>query len=181
MKLSKLNLVSERMSGRQHWQSRLVLPSAGCFMALLAGAAERRCCRLFQFTVQVDTSAIGSSASNLAREVKATLEPSLRANFASEIGTGDRSAPRLVVRITSVTVQSVPEFGGRGEGGSNTDYMEGEALVVDRSGAIIQRYPMLSALNNQVNAWYLPDFERKRIAALSNHYAYWLKRQLPSK
>ncbi|MBY0611867.1 MAG: hypothetical protein K2P80_06750 [Beijerinckiaceae bacterium] len=153
---------------------------AGALAALLAASASAQAGSSFS-SVFVDTSAIGSSGSNLAREVKATLEPSLRASFVDAVHPGDRNAPRLVVRITGVTVQSLPEFGGRGgEGGTNTDYMEGEALVVDRGGVIIQRYPMLSALNNQVNAWYLPDYERKRIAALSNHYAYWLKRQLPN-
>lgn len=174
MRSSKSNLVTEQTKKR-NW-IRPLGAAAGGLMALLAGAAGAQAESHFS-SVLVDASAIGS---NLGREVKSTLEPSLRASFADEIRAGDRNAPRLVVRITGVTIQSLPEFGGRGgEGGFDTDYMEGEALVVDRGGTIIQRYPMLSALNNQVNAWYLPDYERRRVAALSNHYAYWLKRQLP--
>ena len=127
--------------------------------------------------ISVDASAVGSSGSPLAQQIKATLEPGLRQSFASSLRPGDRSAPRLVVRITSVSIQSVPEFGR--SGGFNTDFMEGEALVVGNRGAVIQRYPMLSALDNNVNAYYLPNFEERRVAALSNFYAYWLKRQLP--
>ena len=130
--------------------------------------------------VIVDTSAIGSDQSLLARQIKASLEPGLRSSFGGRI-TGDRNSPSLVVRITSVTIQSVPEFSGRDGGNSNTDYMQGEALVVGQGGIILNRYPMLSALNGTVSGWYLPDYEKRKVVALSNHYAYWLNREVPDR
>ncbi len=130
--------------------------------------------------IQVDASALGNPASSLlAREIKATMEPGLRNNFASNLRGGNRNSPRLVVRITAVTIQSIPEFARGANGGYSSDFMEGEALVVGRGGVILQRFPMLAALNNNVGGWYLPDYEKRKIQALSNHYAWWLKRQMP--
>ena len=44
--------------------------------------------------------------------------------------SGGRGAPLLVVRLTSVTIQSSPPTaGGRGQGGGDSNYLEGEALI----------------------------------------------------
>ena len=148
------------------------LIAAAAMLATSAAHAERS----FK-AIDVDTSAVGSSQTS--REIRAALGSRLRETFAQNL-TRDKNAPSLIVRITGVTIQSTPYFGGRsGIGGGNTDYLEGEALVVGRGGVILQRYPMLSALNSFENGWYLPDYEKRKAIALSNHYAYWLKRQLP--
>lgn len=132
-------------------------------------------------SVQVDTTALGGGGTSfLARVIKTHMEPRLRASFANNLGGVDKNAPRLVVRITTATIQPIPEFGGP-SAGTSTDFMEGEALVIGKNGAILQRYPMLSALDNITGGWYLPDYTQRRIQALSEHYAWWLRRQLPDR
>ena len=148
------------------------LIAAAAIMATSVAHAERS----FK-AIDVDTTAVGSSQTS--RDIRAALGSGLRERFAQNL-TRDKNAPSLIVRITGITIQSTPYFGGRnGSGGGNTDYLEGEALVVGRGGVILQRYPMLSALNSYETGWYLPDYEKRKAIALSNHYAYWLKRQLP--
>ncbi len=134
-------------------------------------------------TVKVDSSALASpTTSNLVRELNASLGAELRANFAGDLG-GGRKAPLLLVRITGVTMNSTPDFrngaGHANSGGGGSDYMEGEALIIAPGGQVIQRYPMLSALNTSSSGWQLPDHERNRLRALCQHYAWWLKRQMP--
>ena len=127
--------------------------------------------------VRVDTSALG--ASSTARDLKSSLESRLQYYFANELH-GDRNAPMLVVRLTAVTIQSAPpQSSGFGGNGGETNYLDGEALVVGRGGVILQRRPLLTALNGDQGGWYLPDFEKRKAASLANSYAYWLKRQLP--
>lgn len=92
------------------------------------------------------------------------------------------AGPRLVVRVTGLSMRAYA--GGEssrlgGSGGTSNDYMEGEALVIGRKGAVLRRHPQLSALPaSSGGAWYLPDNEQRRLAALSAHFAGWLRRAL---
>lgn len=164
-------------SSKSHSVARTSLVAAAlgaAMMVVSAGAAFAE--RSFS-GVRVDTSAIGSSST--AQILKTGLEARLRYYFASDLH-GDRSAPLLVVRLTSVSLQTGPLIGGRDGRGGDTDYLEGEALVVGRGGQIILRHPLLAALNSGETAWYLPDFDKRKTEALANSYAYWLKRELPN-
>ncbi len=131
-------------------------------------------------SIQVDSTALGvSGAAFLMREVKESVERGLRETFSSNLRGADRNAPKLVVRITSVAIRQIPE-GGQASGNS-TDFMEGEALIVGHNGVVLQRFPMLAALDNITGGWYLPDYTQRRVQAMSYHYAWWLKRQLPDR
>lgn len=110
--------------------------------------------------------------------VRGTLQRELAAAFADRMVRG---GPRLVVRIDGVSLRSYVGGGsGRlGGGGMQNDYLEGEALVLGRGGAPVLRHPQLSALPaSSGGAWYLPDNEARRLQALCNHYASWLRRDL---
>ncbi len=120
-----------------------------------------------------------------AEFVGAALATQLKLSFADRLEPGLRNGTGLVVRIDALSLSSnVPGGGGhnrssRGGGNGGTDYMEGEGLVVDSRGGVIGRYPMLSALSaGYAGAWYLPDAERKRVAAIAWHYAYWMRREV---
>ena len=146
------------------------------FAVALSGAEAAFAERSFS-GVKVDTRALGDSVTS--RELKSNLESRLQYYFTGQFN-GGRGAPLLVVRLTSVTIQSAPPTaGGRGEGGGDSNYLEGEALVLGRGGEILLRHPLLVALSGNQNGWYLPDFEKRKADALANSYAYWLKRQLP--
>ena len=170
---------------KSHLEAKAALPIRRILLAavgLLIGGAATLVSSQAAFAersfsgVRVDTSALG--ASSTARDLKSNLESRLQFYFANELH-GDRNAPLLVVRLTAVTIQTSPPQNGFGESGGNTDYLDGEALVVGRGGVILQRRPLLTALSGDQGGWYLPDFEKRKAASLANSYAYWLKRQLP--
>lgn len=113
-----------------------------------------------------------------AERVRSAVAAACAAAFADRIAAG---GPRLVVRIDAVTLS---DYAGGGSGrlfgtSTPTDYMEGEALVVDRRGGVVSRLPQLSAVPaSSGGAYYLPDNEQRRLVALSEHFAGWLRRRL---
>ena len=122
--------------------------------------------------------ALGSRQS--AELVRRELQRALAYEFAGRV-TGRAGAPTLVVRITSVSLAGWAGSGGaRGRGSFDTDYMEGEALIVTAAGrAAAARVPMLAALPaSRAGAWYLPDIDERRIASISGHFAGWLARKV---
>ena len=113
-----------------------------------------------------------------AEAVRAALQAELVRVYADRLG-GPRISPRLIVRIDAISLRSyVGGEGGRWFGGGiQNDYLEGEALVVGSRGEVLARHPQLSALpSSSGGAWYSPDSEKRRLAALAQHYAGWLKR-----
>ncbi|MGY2047514.1 hypothetical protein [Methylobacterium sp. JK268] len=117
---------------------------------------------------------LGAFAETLAGDLREALARS----FADRIGA---SGPVLVVRVTGVTLTAYAGSQvrrGRG-GGTDTDYLDGEALVLGRRGEVLLRHPQLSAIPaSSGGAWYDPRAERRRVTALAEHYAWWLRRGL---
>jgi hypothetical protein len=115
--------------------------------------------------------------------LRADLTEALQRSFADRLVRG---GPTLVVRVNGLSL--TPYAGGEGfgrggslGGGGATDYLDGEALLVGRGGEILARHPQLSALPaSSGGAWYDPASERRRVAALAEHYAQWLRRRLPA-
>ncbi|HEX8166891.1 MAG TPA: hypothetical protein VF601_14045 [Beijerinckiaceae bacterium] len=114
-----------------------------------------------------------------AEFVRRSLTSELQRAFADRLGG---PGPRLVVVVTGVSLN--PYVGGgaaprRGRGGGDSDYLEGEALVVGLRGEVLARHPQLSATPaSQGGAWYDPASEQKRTAYLAWHYAQWLRRAI---
>lgn len=108
------------------------------------------------------------------------LSAALARAFAGRLGGG---GPSLVVRVRSLSLNPYAGSGGRGFGGGlQSDYLDGEALLVGRNGAVLARHPQLSALpSSSGGAWYDPESERRRVAAIAEHYAQWLSRTLPAR
>lgn len=101
----------------------------------------------------------------------------LRRSFADRT---DPRGPRLVVRLTSVTLTAFPGGGGnfrrRGDGGGGHDAVEGEALAVGRRGEIFARHPMLAVLDAHASTVNLN--EQGRTVAVTQHWVRWLRRQI---
>lgn len=116
-----------------------------------------------------------------AQALRADLTRALRHSFADRLGPG----PTLVVRVRGLSLN--PYAGGQGDrggysGGGVSDYLDGEALVVGRGGAVLARHPQLSVLPaSSGGAWFDPASERRRVAAIAEHYAAWLRRSLPDR
>ena len=115
-----------------------------------------------------------------AEALRADLTAALRRSFADRLGG---PGPILVVRITGLSLRAYAGGDtGRGGfgGGMQNDYLEGEALLVDRRGAVLGRHPQLAAMPSSYGgAWYEPGSERRRVAAIADIYAQWLRRELP--
>lgn len=152
-------------------------------LALLAGpAAAQDFGRLGGVSVDVrPLDAYGRGPQ--AEALRADLTAALRQAFGDRIVRG---APTLVVRVSGLSLNPYAGAQGAGRsglgGGGVTDYLEGEALLVGRDGTVLARHPQLSALPaSSGGAWYDPASERRRVGALAEHYAAWLRRQLPTR
>ena len=165
------------------------LRAAGLLAALLLGMPAAVSAQTFPSaparirfaSIVVDTSILVARQDVVTADLlHDALEAELNQDFADRLG--GRGA-RLVVRITGITlndfVGSDRGF-GFGGGGVNSDYLEGEALVVGSHGEVLGRYPQLSAIPaSSGGPWYLPGSESRRVVALAKHFGGWLRRAIP--
>ncbi len=160
------------------------LSSIGGFgFALLVGSTALAPLRAENFSaLRVDVGPLLAQGGGLQAEaLRADLTAALRRSFADRLGG---RGPALVVRIRGL---SINPYAGSGSGrsgfggGGQSDYLDGEALIVGPRGEILRRHPQLSATPASFGgAWYDPQSERRRLAAIAEHYAAWLARSLPS-
>ncbi|MGV7030395.1 hypothetical protein [Methylobacterium symbioticum] len=129
--------------------------------------------------VRVDVRPLLARSAGLeAAALHADLTEALRRTFRDRIGG---PGPILVVRITALSLREYVGSSSRSFGGGmQNDYLEGEALLVDRRGAVLGRHTQLTATPSSFGgAWYEPGSERRRVAAIAEIYAQWLRRDLP--
>jgi hypothetical protein len=130
--------------------------------------------------IRVDVRPLLDKGAGLQAEaLAADLTEALRKNFAGRVGG---PGPRLVVVVSGLSLRPYVGSGARpGYGGNfQTDYMEGEALLVGPRGQILGRHPQMTATPSSYGgAWYDPQFEGRRLAAIADIYAQWLARDLP--
>ncbi|MGH1572535.1 hypothetical protein ACRAWG_19990 [Methylobacterium sp. P31] len=129
--------------------------------------------------IRVDVRPLLDKGAGLQAEALATdLTEALRKNFAGRVGG---PGPRLVVVVSDLSLRPYvggarPSYGGNAQ----TDYMAGEALLVGPKGQILGRHPQMTATPASYGgAWYDPQFEGRRLAAIADIYAQWLARNLP--
>ena len=151
--------------------------------AALAGSALAQTAPGFGHvsSVRVDIGPLLAQGAGLQAEaLRGDLTAALQKSLADRIGG---TGPSLVVRISGLSMR--PYAGSEGGrfygGGTQNDYLEGEALLVGRKGEVLARHPQLSALPSSYGgAWYDPESERRRVGAIAEHYAEWLRRSLPA-
>ena len=134
--------------------------------------------------VRVDVRPLLAQGGGLQAEaLRADLTAALRRSFAGRLGG---TGPSLVVVVRSLSMR--PFAGGQSGGGrsgagggTQSDYLEGEALLVGRGGQVLGRHPQLTATPASYGgAWYDPASERNRVSAIADIYAAWLARDLPT-
>lgn len=150
--------------------------------ALAATAAGPAAAQTTFRAITIDTEPLARlGASRAAALIRRQLQRELPAALAGRI-TGARGAPTLIVRITALSLAGDASDGGGAEGGStvNTDYLEGEGLVVPAgSRTPVQRVPVLSAVpSSSAGAWYAPDNELRRVQYIASHFAGWLAKMV---
>jgi hypothetical protein len=155
---------------------------AGLLLCAVAGsAAADDFPATVQFSdIRVDVRPLLAKGAGLQAEALASdLTAALRTTFADRIGG---RGPRLVVVVSGLSLRSYVGSGARhGLGGNfQTDYLEGEALLVGPKGQVLGRHPQMTATPSSYGgAWYDPQFEGRRLAAIADIYAQWLARDLP--
>ncbi|MCJ2065421.1 hypothetical protein MKK63_22300 [Methylobacterium sp. J-088] len=155
---------------------------AGLILSAVAGsAAADDFPATAQFSdIRVDVRPLIDKGAGLQAEaLAADLTEALRKNFAGRVGG---RGPRLVVVLSGLSLRPFAGSGGRpGLGGNfQTDYLEGEALLVGPKGQILGRHPQMTATPSSYGgAWYDPNFDGRRLAAIADIYAQWLARDLP--
>ena len=129
-------------------------------------------------TVAVDVRPLRAKGlGDHADAVGAALQRELAAAFVDRIAAG---GPKLVVRIDAISMRDYVGGDNRLFGsGSPNDYLEGEALIIGSRGEVLRRHPQLSAVPaSSGGAWYSHGSEERRLGALAQHYAGWLRRAL---
>lgn len=155
---------------------------AGLVLCAVAGsAAADEFPATAQFSdIRVDVRPLLDKGAGVQAEaLAADLTEALRRNFSDRIGG---RGPRLVVVVSGLSLRPYVGSGTRpGLGGNfQTDYLEGEALLVGPEGQILGRHPQMTATPSSYGgAWYDPRSERRRLAAIADIYAQWLVRDLP--
>lgn len=109
-------------------------------------------------------------ASGAAAILRAQLQESLKREFAGRIGKG---GPTLVVRLQTVYLGAYAGGGGGLRPTGSSDYLEGDVTLGDR------HFPLLVTQDSSAGgAWYLPDNDVRRLRALANQFAGWVRRKV---
>jgi hypothetical protein len=118
--------------------------------------------------IVVDTKPLQARGGGAAASVIGPrLQASLQRELAGRIGRG---GPTLVARVYSVQLSF---YSGATRGGVPSDYLEGEVIVGGKA------FPMLvTQAASAGGAWYLPDNEPRRLIAIADSFASWIKRRV---
>lgn len=154
---------------------RRMLLGAG-LLGLFGSVALHHSARAQAGAIRVDTSPLaGKGLGRYSDKVAAFM----RAALDQAYGGALRSGNRLTVRIDHVQMAA---FGGaiaEDDGGSTpmNDYMRGEGIVSGPRGEVIRTFPILASLDaSSGGAWYAEGNEDRRLAALAQHFAQWMRR-----
>jgi hypothetical protein len=130
--------------------------------------------------IRVDTSRIARQGwGENADRIRVAMERQLAATLGPMYRRG--AGATLQVTVKGVWLASFAGGGGgkpRGGGGSN-DNFDSEITVVGPRGEVLQTFPILSVVDSgSGGAWYLPDVDQRRVAALIENNALWIRRYL---
>lgn len=113
-----------------------------------------------------------------ATGVKIAMERQLAALLGPTLPRGP--GPTLVVAIRGIWLASYAGGGGGGkpgDGGASNDSLDSVAALIEPGGRVLATYPILSTIaSSSGGAWYRPDVDQRRIAALVENNALWIKR-----
>jgi hypothetical protein len=118
--------------------------------------------------VVVDTRPLQARGGGAAASVIGPrLQASLQRELAGRIGRG---GPVLTARVHSIQLST---YTGVERGGVPSDYLEGEVIAGG------QAFPMLvTQASSTGGAWYSPENEVRRLIAIADSFASWIKRRV---
>jgi hypothetical protein len=156
--------------------------------AFLTGSAALAAGGLVSFGALAQGTTIGAIRVDVGRlvpqgwgenayAIKRAMERQLAVTLGDMLRPG--AGPTLHVTLLGVWLASYAGGGMRGDGsGGGNDNMDSLAELVDR-GRILASYPVRSMeLSSSGGAWYRPDVDQRRVAALLANNALWIRRYL---
>lgn len=119
---------------------------------------------------RLDPQGWGENAGRIARALERELADQLS-------GQRQRGGPTLYVTVHGIWLASFAGGGSPGDSDSN-DNMDSYIELIDR-GRVLASYPIRSTLlSSSGGAWYRPDIDQRRVAALLENNALWIRRYL---
>jgi hypothetical protein len=168
--------------GKTFWSRRAALTAIGAPLiagalaaASLTAAADPAPTKFRAIKVDVSPLAgngLGPEAEWLSHDLPARLQTA----FAGRLAPGDRGAPTLVVRISSMYLGQ-SGGGGTAPFGATAarDGIEGAGVIVAPNGKTVATYPMFTSLIAFTGGSnYEVGTERVRVSDLASSFAQWL-------
>lgn len=130
--------------------------------------------------IRVDTSRLAAQGwGPRAEEIRRALERQLATTLAPMIRRG---GPTLSVAVKGVWLASWAGGGGGGkpsDGGASLDNFDADYVLTGPRGEVLGQWSILSNLGSDSGgAWYRPDIDQRRVAALIENNALWIRRYL---
>ncbi|PZN95728.1 MAG: hypothetical protein DCF30_18515 [Hyphomicrobiales bacterium] len=131
--------------------------------------------------IRVDTSRIARQGwGENADRIRLAMERQLAQTLGPIYRRGAGATLQVTVKGVWLSSFAGGSGGGRptGGGGSN-DNFDSDIAVLGPRGEVLQSFPILSVLDSgSGGAWYRPDVDQRRVAALIENNALWIKRYL---
>jgi hypothetical protein len=131
--------------------------------------------------IRVDTSRIARQGwGENADRIRVAMERQLAQTLGPLYRRGAGATLHVTVKGVWLSSFAGGSGGGKptGGGGSNDNFDTDVALVGPR-GEVLQTFPILSVLDSgSGGAWYRPDVDQRRVAALIENNALWIRRYL---
>ena len=131
--------------------------------------------------IRVDTARIARQGwGENADKIRVAMERQLAQTLGPLYQRGKGAT--LHVLVKGVWLSSFAGGGGGGkptDGGGSNDNFDSEITVLGPRGEVLQTFPILSVVDSgSGGAWYRPDVDQRRVAALIENNALWIKRYL---
>jgi hypothetical protein len=148
--------------------------------ALLASAGPALAQARTIGAIRVDTSRLSAQGwGQRSHEIKRDLERQLATTLAPMIRRG---GPTLTVTVKGVWLASWAGGGGGGKpgaGGASMDNFDADYVLTGPRGEVLGQWAILSNIGSDSGgAWYRPDVDQRRVAALIENNALWIRRYL---
>jgi hypothetical protein len=128
--------------------------------------------------IRVDTSRLAAQGwGPRSQEIKRDLERQLATTLAPMIRRG---GPTLAVTVKGVWLASWAGGGGKfSAGGASMDNFDADYVLTGPRGEVLGQWTILSTIGSDSGgAWYRPDVDQRRVAALIENNALWIRRYL---
>ncbi len=155
--------------------------------AFLTGSAMLAAGGLVSFPALAQGAAIGGIRVDARRlgpqgwgENAPLIARAFEAELARQLGPlRRRGGPTLYVTVQGLWLAGSPGGGMAGDGsGGGNDNMDSVAEVIDRGRVLFSRDIRSTLLASSGGAWYRPDVDQRRVAALLENNAQWIGRYL---